>query len=472
MVLQVLTNLIGMDVCLDIDEQKNIDWCKFGESLMQSVKKSADELREHEHSRCVELLCQFVSNKYFPITQTDQRKMRERWINSLAPFISNDYLKFKSTWYEEAQQWQPQTAERLFHLTPKKLRFAYECLARIQEHDDPLADWYQLTQFISVSKRLKLKGDALRAETLRAGAHMLRLLHQDLYEEVLPLPNEVGKDTSKLVPELSVRKDPLRHLEFVVNLYNLNPQPKLSLFVEGESEVDAVQKIFESFYEKHPGKYGIELINLHGVNVATGTKKDRFRAIFRLIDYLHSHQTLTFLILDNENYARRLEEEARKAKSTYSDQRYVTQPDHIHIWNKAFEFDNFSCSEIAVAMDRQVENHDKPADDDAKPVKNRAKFTEAEVKTCKTAKNPGLYLQKLYNDKTDCDLDKPELCEILVENMMLPNSACKIMDRPIMKILERVRQLAFRNPFPISEEHSEINQDSELLGMKRKTKTK
>ena len=140
MVLQVLTNLIGMDVCLDIDEQKNIDWCKTGESLMQSVKKSADELREHEHSRCVELLCQFVSNKYFPITQTDQRKMRERWINSLAPFISNDYLKFKSTWYEEAQQWQPQTAERLFHLTPKKLRFAYECLARIQEHDDPLAD--------------------------------------------------------------------------------------------------------------------------------------------------------------------------------------------------------------------------------------------------------------------------------------------------------------------------------------------
>ena len=162
-----------------------------------------------------------------------------------------------------------------------------------------------------------MKGDALRAETLRSGAHMLRLLYKDLYDEELPHPNEVTGKIITPIPELETRKDTRRYLELVVNRYDLNPQPTVSLILEGASENLAVGAIFEQYFGAHPGKYGIEIIVLGGVDVATGAKEDRFRAVIRLIDYLHYHQTFTFLILDNERYARKLRAEAQKAKSIH-----------------------------------------------------------------------------------------------------------------------------------------------------------
>ncbi len=101
----------------------------------------------------------------------------------------------------------------------------------------------------------------------------------------------------------------------------------------------------------HPGKYGIEIVVLGGIGAATGSKKrDRFRAIIRLVDYLHHHQTFAFLILDNENYAADLKAKAKEAKSIHGSRRYVTRPEYIRIWKDSFEFDNFSCAEIAAAL--------------------------------------------------------------------------------------------------------------------------
>ena len=159
-------------------------------------------------------------------------------------------------WHREAREWDPKNVEMLYSLTPKKLRHAYESLAMGQAHTDPIERWYQLTQFVSVDERRKLKGDALRAETMRTGAHMLRLLHKDLYGEDLPHPNEVAGSIINHVPELDVRKDTRRHLELVANGFGVNPQPKLSLIVEGPSEEAAVTRIFELYYGVHPGKYG------------------------------------------------------------------------------------------------------------------------------------------------------------------------------------------------------------------------
>ena len=42
------------------------------------------------------------------------------------------------------------------------------------------------------------------------------------------------------IPELNARQDTRRYLELVVNRYELNPQPKASLIVEGSSEEKAV----------------------------------------------------------------------------------------------------------------------------------------------------------------------------------------------------------------------------------------
>jgi hypothetical protein len=179
---------------------------------------------------------------------------------------------------------------------------------------------------------------------------MLRLLYKDLYGQELPHPNEVTGAIITHIPELEVRTDVRRYLEFVVNRFGLNPRPKLSLIVEGPSEDIAVRKIFEQHFGAHPGTYGIEITVLGGVDSATGSKEDRFRAIIRLIDYLHHQQTLTFLILDNERYARKLKQASKDAKSIHHRRRYVTRPEYIRVWASTFEFDNFACYEIAAAL--------------------------------------------------------------------------------------------------------------------------
>ena len=122
---------------------------------------------------------------------------------------------------------------------------------------------------------------------------------------------------------------------------------------------------------------------LGGIGAATGNKKeDRFRAIVRLIDYLHHHQTFTFLVLDNENYADRLKKEARKAKSIHSERRYATRPEYIRIWRDSFEFNNFSCTEIASALNELAQG--------------RATFTVKDVTNAKKQDKSGSELKKLY----------------------------------------------------------------------------
>lgn len=258
----------------------------------------------------------------------------------------------------------------------------------------------------------RLKGDALRAATIRSGAEMLGLLYKDLYAGELPHPNEVTGTIITHVPELDVREDPRRYLEFVVNRFGLNPQPRLSLIVEGHSEEAASRRIFKIYYGAHPGVYGIEFIVLGGVDTATGSKKeDRFRAILRLVDYLHHHQTFAFLILDNENYSTRLKREARRAKSIHGVRRHVTRAEYIRIWRRSFEFDNFSCTEIAAVLSELAQS--------------RAVFATSD------------------------------------------QARRAIGNRPIIKTLDRVVRLAALNPFPTMRDTWQRNQSSKYLGKRR-----
>ena len=451
-VLTEMTHQVQLDGFLEREESKPIDWQKNGTRWIEYTEQSASGLREHECRRAIALLCQQISNRYYPQTQSD---MRTRRISGQP--LSDRWIRVNTLnwgWGEEAGRWDPKKTEKLYGLTPEKLSHAYETLAIAQAHSDPIEHWYQLIQFISLHEREKLKGDALMAETLRAGAHMLRLLHQDLYEEELLHPNEVARAIRSHTPEIEVRRDARRYLEFVANRFNINPQPRLSLIVEGQTEDTAIRQIFEEYYNIHPGIIHIEIIDVGGVDVATGSREDGFRAIFRLIDYLHHHQTITFLILDDERFARRLKAEAKKAPSIHSNQRYVTRFNYIRIWKKSFEFDNFSCTEIANALNELAVGC--------------ATFTNTELLNVKEQDSPGSELKKLYRNKANEDLEKIKLIEILVRNMMSPNAKRAIENRPIIKILNKVKNLAALNHLPTTHELWEINQASKHLGKKRK----
>ncbi len=200
---------------------RNIDWKRIGNRWMDFAEAHLESLRSHEYRRSVALLCQYISNRYYPKTQGDQRTLQ------VGGGIYSDHWIFLNghdwDWDREIEEWDPREAARLFRLTPEKLRHAYNGLAIAQAHCDPLERWYQLVQFVAVRERARLKGDALRSETLRSGAHMLRLLHQDLYGEELPHPNETTVRITTHIPELAVRQDARRYLEFVANRFHLNP---------------------------------------------------------------------------------------------------------------------------------------------------------------------------------------------------------------------------------------------------------
>ena len=453
-VLTGITLQIELDFYLESSAHEDIAWQTRGARWLQFVRQRAESMRMHQHRPAVALLCQFISNRYYPHTQGDQRMIQVPHGHSSDQWIVVNAWDWD--WYQVARQWKPRAAARLFNLTPAKLRHAYETMAITQAHADPLESWYQLTQFVSIHERQRLKGDALRAETLRSAAHMLRLLYKDLYDEELSHPNEVASTVFTPIPELEVRQDVRRYLEFVANRFGVNPQPKLALIVEGHSEEVAVTKIFEQYFGAHHGKLGIEIIVLGGVDAATGTKEDRFRAILRLIDYLHHHQTLTFLILDNERYARKLKAEARTAKSIHHGRRYVTRPEYIKVWRMSYEFENFSCAEIATAFNQMM--------------KTRTRISAREVAACKRSPMPGACLKKLYRQKTGKDLGKIRLTEILIKRMLSPGSRRSINNRPIVKTLQRVARLAARNPLPTMQTVWEKNQASKYLGKKRRSK--
>ena len=449
-ILSNMTLSMQMDSFLEVAETSEVDWNQKGKQWLKLFMKSADVLRDHEYRCSQALLCQFISNRYYYHTQGNQRT-----IQMSHGFLEDQWIRVDAMnwdWNEYVRRWKPGRTERLFQLTREKLRGAYDGLAIAQENCDPMAPWYQLIQFVSVSERRKLKGDALRAETLRAGAHMLRLLYKDLYSEDLPHPNEVTGTIITHSPELEIRRDTRRYLEFVANRYGVNPQPKLCLMVEGPSEESAVEKIFENWFGTHPGKRGIEVISLGGVDTATGGKEDRFRAILRLVDYLHHHQTFTFLILDNENYAKQLKKQAGKAKSIHTQRRYVTRPEYIKIWRRSFELDNFSATEIAAALSALA--------------LGEVSFIRSEISTSLNQASPMASLGNLYKTKTGRGISKPKLAEQLVDGMLAQGVRRKIESRPIVKTLERVATLAERNHPPTMLNIWEHNQASKYLAKK------
>ena len=151
-VLTGMTLSVSLDDYLDQGKSRLIDRQRRGARWMKHAEQWMEGLRDYEHRRAVALLCQHISNRYFPQTQGDKRSMEIRnWSYSDHWIIVDDY---NWDWEQEALDWDPKKTARLYDLTPEKLRHAYEGLASAQARCDPLEHWYSLTQFISLRERV------------------------------------------------------------------------------------------------------------------------------------------------------------------------------------------------------------------------------------------------------------------------------------------------------------------------------
>lgn len=307
------------------------------------------ELRSDPELSAVPILCQQISNRYLPHALGNQRSHR---VGAVAH--SGEWMVFGSpswSWQDYCDEWEPTKCIAPFALGEQSLKDVHRRMASAMRQCDPLWPWRNLLQFVNQRKRDELRGEALRAELYRQSAEMLRRLHRDLYQTDLGPPEDSLGGAAPRIPEPEVREDPREHLQFVANQYDLDPQPKAALFVEGESEVVFVRAIFRSLFGLHHGEPGVEIVNLHGVDNATGNRlRDRYNAIFRLVDYLLEHQTLVFLVLDNEGRAQELKAAAATKRSVFGSRRRAIAPDRIHVWERNFELDNFEDDELARAL--------------------------------------------------------------------------------------------------------------------------
>lgn len=398
----------------------------------------------------IPILCQYISNRYYYYTQHNVRSFNMKKLHSSNSWFNINSMKWD--WFEYVRTFDLEKVKELFELDKKKLRNYFESVAFNYKTTDPLNNWADLVQFVSVERKRKLKGDALMAQSLLHAADMLRLLFRDLFQEYLPPAHEINTTVIMPIPEIDQREDSRRYMEFVVNSYEINPQPKLTLFVEGQSEVILINEIFKNHFGYHPGKLAIKVSNLQGVANATGGKRlDRYNAILRLIDYLHDEQTMTFTILDREGYAEKLLNGFGKKRSIHGQARLVAGKDQIFLWDKSLEFDNFTDQELAKALEK-IDG-------------NEYNFSSNDVKKARECpKDSGRMFTKLYEEKTSKELCKTKLASLLSEYLFSPTALRSIENRKLVTLLKKVTRIANGNAYPILNESWQQNQTSVWLG--------
>jgi phage tail protein X len=340
--IQSLTVTVEVEWALENDGTIDTAWGDKLKLNLSSVAASAAKRGLSDNGLTFGTICQVISDRYYPNTQSD-----ERHIN-----VSEGGLYFRGwNWYEHACEWNGPDVAELLNLEKDALRGRYERVARAYRYSDPLENWHGLIRFVSVEKRKKLKGDALKAQAFGEMAKMLRLFFRDAFDEELEPPNELGRTTIHRIPDVRAEDDPLRALELVANDFGINPKPQAVLFIEGATEMTVVPLIFDEIYAANPNVFGIELVSLGGVSNATGGKDSSFSALWRLIDYLHHHQTISFVLLDNEGLApRNVGVGLPSARSIHFPDRRATRKNYVKLWKLSFEMDNFNDAELAWAL--------------------------------------------------------------------------------------------------------------------------
>lgn len=394
------------------------------------------------------VICQIISNRYFPKTQSDRRTIHYS--------ISGYYHYNKWDWYEYCRNWDAKAVLDDIGVSIDELKQLHRLVSVDAEFVDPLEEWYELISFISVERRKKLKGHALLAQSLYSMEHMLRLFYEDLTGEKLQPPDESPMWKQDMFYGEGVTQNELQYLEFITNQYRLNPRPKLILVVEGNGEDEQFPRLSEKLFGHHFPRLGIEVRNIHGVGGFEGRKRvDKYGALEKFIDDYHYRQTIVFVVLDNEGRVRDVKNKLLQAKSIYSE-RTVTISDYFYIWSKSIEFDNFSDEEIAKAMTELCEN--------------RYTFQEKEITNCKGQfTKGGDPLSNLYNEKLDYDLSKPKLLEILfgyiISHPEKEFDEKEKAKRPVVQVIHKVINLAAKNHQPHRLDTWRENQQSGYFGV-------
>lgn len=385
--------------------QKNGDQIKNPKTFLDLMLNQTSG--QHFLGDIAAIICQIISNRYYPETQSDRRSIR----------ISTDVIRYSEwDWYEYRRNWDAESVFKEVNLDKKMLKCVQQRIAFDAKHVDPISNWRDIVNFISVSKKRRLKYKALLAQDLYAMSTMLQLFYEELTGETLGDQAEWEKVQDEL--------------EALTTVYHINPRPTLILLVEGNGEEVQFPRLAEEFFGYGFPNNGIEVINVRGVGGFEGKKKEEPDGAYeKFIKYHHSKNTVVFVIIDKEGRAPNIIEKLIE--------KGVTKKDYVKIWDENIEFDNFTPYEIAKAMTKLSEN--------------RYQFGPEEVRHCKeqfgSRKDT---LSELYKEKLDgYELNKPKLLKILFSFIISNKDGEVDIDgkakRDVVEVIGNVLSLSIKN---------------------------
>lgn len=426
------------------------DWLTFDKAsankLLKWASRSSDritsEYRIRSTADLIAGVCQVVSNRYYPPARTDRRTIRVP-----AEEIGWD-------WYEYRRRWNPVAVLSDIGIDERTLGGLRLSLLREAQQLDPIGEWRELVNFISLDKRGKLKGAALLAQTLYSMEQMLTMFLSDL-----PAGKEhlyrLSVDSLDDIYGEGVTQNPLRYLEYLVNEYHLNPRPRMILVVEGDGEYVHVPKLVEEVFGLTFPQLGIEIRRLAGVGEFEGNKSiDKYGALEKYIDSHHDKHTLVFVILDKESRVEKVKVSLVKKQSHFYKRRTVTRDEYVHLWESSIERANFTNGEIAQAL-TEFCNSDHT-------------FTAEEVEEA-YGSGEGNPLDGLLSSKTEgrYQLNKVDLLGLLFK-LITSSSKEEYEDkwskRPLLKTLSKAVLLAQHNHQPQYEDAKKEIQESGFFG--------
>lgn len=389
----------------------------------------------------VELLCQAISNRYYPETQTDHRTTS----------VTVPFEYFEWDWNKYRRKWNPVKVVKDLSLNEPCLRESYTRTTMDKDFVNPVERWSDLLSFIPSDERREIKGDFRLYELFKSMSVMLSRLYEDTYGK----PPSIGKPEYNERRAQSGAKTDTEYLEYLVNRYHLNPRPRVLLVVEGEGEADQLPRLIEAFGIL-PSAIGIEVLNLHGIGNFTGKKKiDRFGALERLIDDYHLHGTIVFILLDNEGGADKIIGKLQRTKSKLFPGRTITRKRYCKLWMKNIEYDNFTNDEISSALSHEANG--------------KYLFTPLDIASLsRQFGRPNMALSDFFYQKVGQPLSKRHLLAMLFQETVLAQPLKRWLpirrERPVVSTIRNIINLAVMNHPPTSRGRWEEAQRSGVFG--------
>lgn len=383
-------------------------------------------------------------------------------------------------WQEKRKKFKLEEVLRRNKCTIEDFVKQYKCFADIANEilGKDVHGFIQLIKSISWNRKANLKGQIrLGVECLQLALMLKYVIEEHLKREILDIDemsNISENDILTFIPDkmdqygrllrasrnqrYTDSKDKINYYNFrnkrlyyLLNSFDLDYQPRVILFVEGDTEEYIIPRFFEWYKGTHNENFAIQIINIKGITKFFGEKisikdpqNNKYRKILasnfiNFVSYnLNQWQMIPFVLGDNEGDIQHLLNTGMAIN--FEEKIYSFPNDWKYIWGvnnnnkpllgKDFELTNFSNEELSTVLSNILPK----------------KITEKDIEQLRsTGKGINAIDSKI-------DDNKLKIAEKLLAYIIQKYDRTEdqsILERPIFEVFNMILELAALNHLPV-----------------------